>query len=637
MPPPHKNRGPALNAMAPVRTANYDPRLDYRRRLEARRGTVDRCDALHVRLGYLKIAFLLLLLVAGAFTLSRGATSGRWLLLPCVLFVVTSVIHARVIENLRRAAQAIAHYESGLARIEDRWIGKGDSTGHPATDESHPYAADLDLFGRGSLFELLCTARTRAGQETLARWLREPAAPTEILARQDAVRELRMRIDLREALAVLGAQESSPIRLESLLAWGAAPRVFASDGPRAVAALSTALLLTALAAALYLGVALAWLALCAALSLAALVGLVYRARVRTVLEQAQGFRCELLRLSRLLARAEREALESPKLLSLRSAMGGGVSPARQIEQLDRLLGLCDLKRIDVPAALVVLWQWRLLVLPFSFALWSTQLAFAIDSWRVRNGPAVGRWAELAGEFDALCAIAGYAYEHPLDPFPEIVATGPLFHGEDLRHPLIPGDHCVPNSVRVDSELQILVVSGSNMSGKSTLLRTVGVNTVLALAGAPVRATRLRLSPLVIGATIRTQDSIQGGTSRFYAEIGRIRRMVESAERGHHVLFLLDELLHGTSSHDRAVGAAAIVRALIRRGGIGLITTHDLALARLEDILRPRAQNVHFRDAVRDGRMIFDYRLHRGIVPKSNALELMIGIGLEIDESLVDGS
>ena len=179
------------------------------------------------------------------------------------------------------------------------------------------------------------------------------------------------------------------------------------------------------------------------------------------------------------------------------------------------------------------------------------------------------------------------------------------------------------------ELRVLVVSGSNMSGKSTMLRTVGTNTVLGLAGAPVCARRLRLAPLAVGASIRIKDSIQEGTSRFYEEITRLRRITRITEGELPVLFLLDEILHGTNSHDRRIGAEAVVRGLVERGAVGLVTTHDLALAQVADALAPRGANVHFQDHLEDGRMVFDYRMQPGVVTRSNALALMRAIGLEV--------
>jgi len=262
-------------------------------------------------------------------------------------------------------------------------------------------------------------------------------------------------------------------------------------------------------------------------------------------------------------------------------------------------------------------------------LWGTQLAFAIERWRTMYGPALARWLAAVGEIEALCALAGYAYEHPEDPFPEIVEAGPCFEAEGLGHPLIGAQRCVRNDVRLGADCRVFVVSGSNMSGKSTLLRSVGTAAVLAQAGAPVRARRLRLSPLHVGASIRIVDSLQAGTSHFYAEITRLRQLMDLTGRQPPLLFLLDEILHGTNSHDRGIGAEAVIRGFVARGAIGLVTTHDLALARVAEQLAPRAANVHFEDHLENGQMTFDYRMRPGVVQKSNAVALMRAVGLEV--------
>jgi DNA mismatch repair ATPase MutS len=228
------------------------------------------------------------------------------------------------------------------------------------------------------------------------------------------------------------------------------------------------------------------------------------------------------------------------------------------------------------------------------------------------------------------ALAGYSYEHPNDIFPELLdAAGGRLEARRLAHPLMSESQSVPNDVSLGGELRLLIVSGSNMSGKSTLLRAVGLNLVLAWAGAPVRAQSFAVSPLTVGASIRVMDSLQDGKSRFYAEITRLREIVNLANGDRTVLFLLDELLSGTNSHDRKIGAEAIVRSLIDRGAIGMITTHDLALAHIADDLPGRAVNVHFADTLEDGRLRFDYQLMPGIVERSNALDLMRSVGLEV--------
>ncbi len=295
----------------------------------------------------------------------------------------------------------------------------------------------------------------------------------------------------------------------------------------------------------------------------------------------------------------------------------GLAPSRRIARLDRLMVLLDSRRNAFFALFAAL------------LLWATNFAFAIEAWRRESGRAIRRWLDTAGQFEALCALASYSYEHPADPFPEFASDSPCFQAEALAHPLIPSARVVANDVVLHRDLPLLVVSGSNMSGKSTLLRTIGVNVVLAMAGAPVRARRLRLAPVALGASIRVVDSLHEGHSRFYAEIKRLRQIVDLTKGGQTLLFLLDELLNGTNSHDRRIGAAGVVRRLIESGALGLITTHDLALTHIAEAVTPPGKNVHFEDHLENGRMIFDYRLRDGVVTKSNALELMRSVGLEV--------
>jgi len=258
-----------------------------------------------------------------------------------------------------------------------------------------------------------------------------------------------------------------------------------------------------------------------------------------------------------------------------------------------------------------------------------QLALAIDRWHAAYGPAVAEWLRAVGDVEALLALATFAYERPEDPFPELIDEGPVYDADGLAHPLMPAAVAVRNDVRLGvGGPRVILVSGSNMSGKSTLLRSVGVSVVLAFAGAPVNARRLRMSALVLGATLHIEDSLQEGHSRFFAEILRIRTIADAARGPVPLLFLLDEILHGTNSHDRRIGAEGIVRALAGLGAIGLVTTHDLALTELPATLGS-AVNMHFEDRLEDGKMIFDYRMRPGVVEHSNALALMRAIGLDV--------
>jgi DNA mismatch repair ATPase MutS len=233
--------------------------------------------------------------------------------------------------------------------------------------------------------------------------------------------------------------------------------------------------------------------------------------------------------------------------------------------------------------------------------------------------------------EALLSLATYAYEHPGDVFPEFVGGDASVEAEAMGHPLIAAAKCVRNSLRIGGETRVVLISGSNMSGKSTLMRTLGVNTVLAMCGGTVRATRLRLTPLKIGASLLVNDSLQEGHSRFYAEIEKLGRICALAENGGEagVMFLLDELLQGTNSKDRLVGAEGVVRALVEAGAIGMVTTHDLALAEMEGLPPGAMRNMHFQDEIVDGQMRFDFTLREGVAMKSNGVELMRLIGLKV--------
>jgi MutS domain V/MutS domain III len=589
---------------------NYpNPSHEYNTRLAARRQRLERYRRIERIVARTRLAvgisFFFLLWI-----------DFRWLLLlPVSAFVILIAYHDKILARSRRTLRAIAFYESGLARIEDRWIGTGDSQTPIATD-LHPYAADLDIFGKGSLFELLNMARTRSGEETMARWLLEPADRNEILRRQAAIDELRNNIDLREDLAVLAAEVRAAVHPEVILEWAALPPSLTSSRPQAVAVILSAFTIFTCAQYELFG-GNGWLALIA-IAVQSGFGLIYRKRVRGIAAAVEQPGKDLEVLSLVLARLEREQFASSKLQKLREDLGAHGKPASS--EIRRLARYGDMLNYRLNAV------FALISAPF---FWATHLSFALERWRQRNGPSIGLWLNAVGELEALCALAGYAYEHPGDPFPEILETGPLLEAEEMCHPLIPASRCVPNSISLHTGLQMLVVSGSNMSGKSTLLRTTGVNAVMAMAGAPVRAKRLRLSVLRIGATIRVLDSLQAGTSRFYAEIQRLHDIMELAKGPSPVFFLLDEILHGTNSHDRAIGAEAVLRGLIARGAIGLVTTHDLALAKVADSLAPRAANAHFEDHLEEGKMRFDYRLRRGVVEKSNALELMRAVGLEV--------
>jgi hypothetical protein len=586
------------------------PAAVYKQHLDARRAALAQEKRRDVALSTWRGVLALAAIVAWAVGLPKWT-----LVAAAVVFAVLVLVHERQARAVARAQRRVDFYETALERLAGDWIGRGDP-GVGLAEPTHPYAADLDLFGSGSLFELLCSARTRAGEETLARWLLAPASVAVLRERQPAVAETGTRVALREDLAVLGAESRRAVDSNALHKWLEAPVVRVPPAIRAWAALASVVTYALIAA---------WLAeagstravIVAALAVGALERFARR-YTAPVLERVGRPAKDLRTLTALIDRLAAEPFASPLLARLQTDLGAeGQPPSRHIAQLLRHVETYESKNNPLFAPLAFL------------ALVDVHLAASIEDWRARHATQALRWLAAVGELEALAALGAYAFEHPEDPFPELDEDGPRFEGRAIGHPLLPTGRCVRNDLTLDRSRSLLVVTGSNMSGKSTLLRTVGINTVLGLAGAPVRAAALRLSPLAVGASIRVQDSLQDGRSRFYAEITRVRQIMDLAPRRPPLLFLIDEIFGGTNSADRQVGAEAVVRSLVRQHAIGLITSHDLALAETANALAPAAANVHFEDHFEGGTMVFDYRLKGGPVRKSNALALMRAVGLEV--------
>jgi len=340
-------------------------------------------------------------------------------------------------------------------------------------------------------------------------------------------------------------------------------------------------------------------------------------RVRAILP-AEKLAPDLKLVAGVLVHLEQEKFSTSTLVQLQAAMrSGGTSPSLAIGKVSGLIESMESRRNPLVA----------FVDPFVH--WTALTAFAIEDWRQKFGLAAHHWLNAVGEMEALTALASYAYEHPSDVFPEFTSGRALFAAEGLAHPLLPEGQAVRNDLTIGSEMPLIIISGPNMAGKSTLVRAIGINAVLAQCGAPVRARRLRLSLLQVTASICVLDSLQGGVSRFYAEIRRLKLVAELTRERLPVLFLLDELLSGTNSHDQRTGAEAVVKSLVASGAVGLVTTHDLALTLIADGIEPRGANFHFEDRLENGELRFDYRLSPGISKTSNALQLMRSIGLEV--------
>jgi len=600
-------------------TGAIDPFATYLRYLDKRRGEelvlsryCDRIsDARLVTFGTGAI------LTWGVF--SAGWLSGWWLSLPVALFIGLAVLHHRLLTSKHRLASAVSWYNRGIARLEDRWSGTG-SRGDQFASDHHLFTLDLDLFGEGSLFQLLNTTQTQAGEEILASWLLEPADGTEVATRQEAVGELKQRFELRERLATASSDTHPTIRPSDLTDWATAAPILHGGRTQLAALILSGL--TTIAIISWLVYMISPLPMLLMLTVSIAFRRRFHKRINHIMHAVVGPAHELEALTHIGSVFREDIYTSQRLSELRASLATakGEMP-RATRRLKRLVEMYD-------------WQHNLIFRPFAaIAFLELQCAFTVEAWRARHGGSVRKWIRGIGELEALSALGTYAYEHQADPFPELVSSDqtPVYEAKALTHPLIPTALSVANDLTLGTSPQVLIVSGSNMSGKTTLLRSVGISVVMAFMGAPVRASSLRVSPVSIGATLRIEDSLQAGRSRFYAEVLRLGQIVKIA-RIRPTLFLLDELFHGTNSHDRAEGARSLLEFLLAHHAVGLVTTHDLSLSRIGDKLTPAVLNVHFDDTLVDGEMRFDYRLKPGIVRRSNALAIMRAVGLEVTES-----
>ena len=554
-----------------------------------------------------------------------------------VVFVALVVVHARVHAQKDKATAAMRFHERALARIAGKWRSF-PSMGERWAVATHPYAGDLDVFGRASLFQRLDATSTRYGEELLARWLSGDDAPSGtkefaelVKKRQAAVRDLAPRLTLREELAALGSllddQDEKPDPRPFVM-WAGQSTSNAGGaglpGVLRIVAFVVPLLTIGAMIAGGMGIVHRMLFLLPfAVSIVVLGAL--RGRIQPALEAASSKESALSRYGGMLRLLEDEKLEAPLLVGLQKRLQeSGASATREMAALSRIVGFVDARNNEV---------FRFFIGPA--LMWDLWCALALERWRERAGKAAFGWFRALAELEALASIAGFAFENPDYAYPEIDIEHATFQAKSLGHPLIDGDKRVANDVTIDGPGHALVVTGSNMSGKSTLLRAIGINTVLANAGGPVCAASLRVGRLKVATSMRVSDSLEEGTSRFYAELKKLKLVLDLArtvkdEPGQGtLLFLLDEILHGTNTRERLIGARAILMELLARGAMGAVSTHDLGLGDLEKEKPGHVRNVHFEEQVEGDVMSFDYLLRSGIVQSSNALRLMKIVGLDV--------
>jgi hypothetical protein len=554
------------------------------------------------------------LLVALSISAMKRQVHFLW---PLVPIPIVAVAARRLMEGRQARYQAWRlkrYYESAIERVNGNWVGNGFA-GEEFIDAGHAYSTDLNLFGRGSLFELLSTARTSIGRRALANYLLEPPVLDETRMRQEAVRELRERLDLREKVAVLGKFAFVESRWETFDEWLDSKK-FLFHRFLPILMFATSALLAAMVLATFGGLAWSRVALWiySLLAIHCGIGAYFRGRVNRMFEGLRPLLNETQVLSAGLALLEPEQFQSVKLRQMVDRIQNG---HRYLRKLERMLG--EIHQRDK--------EW--FFLPSRALLVGTQLCMAIERWRRAHGEELKQWIDAWAEFEALSALAAYSYENPENSFPEFTDGGGCFEARQLGHPLLPRASCVRNDIELGARGPFYIVSGSNMSGKSTLLRAIGLNAILAYAGAPVRAQGLRLSGLSIFASLSIVDSLLNGKSKFLAEVDRLRQAIESAVENRSVLFLVDEIFSGTNSRDRRIAAEAVVRTLVNRGGIGALSTHDLALTEIASAEGLSGVNVHMGARDEQDPLDFDYLLKPGVTNEANALAIARMAGVPV--------
>ncbi len=607
-----------------IHPASAAVEAEYRRRCADREAKLKAASVSADRLGNLRLLMAGVALILVIMPLVTKDGRPWWALLPLgVGFVALGIMQDRVFDRRRQAAASVTYYREGLERLTEGWrklpdTGDDLKAGHRTPED---YAEDLDLFGPASTFQLLNRARTAEGRRTVARWLVSPSAVDVAVQRQAAVQELSEAIDRREALITAAAGESpNALADEALLKWAESGSPMPMT--RLLGVLGTVLPVILIASAAVFALAGVKWFLTVMVAVQGLVFILTRQITGPRVDVISGPDRSLRRYARLIETIESTPYDAPSLKAVQARLRTeGKTAVAQIRGLEYLIDLLE-ARLNFFFAITL----------SPVLLWELNMALRTERWRTVVGPRLRDWFRAVGEVEALASWGAFAYERPDYCFAEFVDGPARFESEALSHPLIDRRRVVANDVVLDGPGSVLLLSGSNMSGKSTLLRAVGLACVLSRAGAPVPAKSLRLSRLRLATSVRIVDSLAEGTSHFYAEVKRLKHIVDQArDPAEPLLYLLDEVLHGTNSRERYIGAVTVIQWLSEAGAMGIVTTHDLALAKLGDVLAPKmATNRHFSDSVEGQKIRFDYRLREGPVRSTNAIRLMRSVGIDLD-------
>ncbi len=573
------------------------------------------------QVAWLRVVLFLVGLLAAWLTYrssESGALAAVVFILFLILFFATLQWHNRI-EYRRNHLRFLSQInQEEVLRLQGKFAP--ENTGQSFRDAHHPYTGDLDIFGPHSLFVLLNRTQTAVGNERLAQWLQKAATQNEIIERQQAVEELSLHLDWQQNFQAKGRHHKDDLSYaQTIRDWLQTPaELHTKTWLVAVSYLLPALMLIAILLTLVTDEITYHLPLALGLLNIGVVGLVNK-QIHHLTDQAYETGKSLQLYADLLKDIENHPFQAPKLVQLKAQISTqGHKASEKIEQL-----------AGISANLLSAHNPFFGFFANALVLWNIYWAIRLERWKANTQTDLPLWLNALAEMEALNSLAGFKHANSDYVFPSSRVDEIALQAKNLGHPLLLREKRVINDFELIGKGRTMIITGSNMSGKSTFLRTVGINAVLAMMGAPVCATEMQCSLFQVFTSMRTQDSLEESVSSFYAELQRLKQLIELLPSGEPIFYMLDEILKGTNSQDRHEGAKALIRQLHRYNASGLISTHDLALSEMVDELPDSVENYSFNSEIIDDKLVFDYKLHSGVCRSFNASKLMQQIGIEM--------
>lgn len=597
-----------------------NPENHYTERLSLTEGQLQQVKKQIFRISMLRLALFIAGIAGVYFFFNQTTLLIAGICLTFLPFFILVKVHNRLFirkEWLETQARII---QEELQALSGDYSSFED--GKEYANPEHPYSFDLDIFGRRSLFQSINRTCTFFGKVRLAEWLQNHLhEKTSIEKRQEMVREISEHTLFREQFRVAGlVHHGQSSDAEKIQAWSQSPAQYLHAGwvkafIWGVPVINSLLLITSLAG----WTSFSWLGLSFGIFLVLSFGIIKRA---TYIQETYGKQLKSLNgYARLIALAKAEEWKSAGMQELMERFNlNGQSPVQALQQLSKELDRLDLRNNQF-----------LYVLLEGSIFFQLQEIVRIERWKARYGQHISKWLETVGELDALCSLGTFAYNHPQYTYPELTEKPFCFLATQMGHPLMPASQCVKNDATIPSRPFFLIITGANMAGKSTYLRTIGVNYLLACIGAPVCCERLKLHPNQLITSLRTSDSLSDNESYFFAELKRLKRIIDLLNQGQQLFIILDEILKGTNSMDKQKGSFDLIRQFMQLKANGIIATHDLLLGSLIKQFPEEIRNYCFEADIKENELTFSYKLREGVAQNMNACFLMKKMGIILQE------